>query len=433
MILTPEEKRLNKEKQRNRFVEDIKIGSFLAYRQIKRSSWATTALIIFVMTLTFLNLTVVSGILVGLIQGATDAVKESYMSDISITKLKNKTEIENSPQIVKTIQALPWTDSISARYITNGKIVANYKTKIKQTDKTDEVITSIAGIDPIAEENVTKLSKFVVDGEYLEPDDNDKVLVGSMLLKKYFPVESEAFTTLSEVNVGDKVRITINGTTREMTVKGIVKTKVDEISRRVFMPESQFRTLAGKTNFNVNEMSLKIKDGVDPEMVRDAIKNTGADQYAKIQTFKEAMPKFLTDLVNTFAVLGNIVGSIGLVVASITIFIVIYINAITRRKFIGILKGIGIESSAIKTAYMMQSVFYAFIGTTIGCLLLFLVLKPYFDAYPIDFPFSDGILAVTFPGVMIRVFLLMTATLIAGYIPARIVVRQNTLDAILGR
>ncbi len=432
-MLTEEEKEKNKNKKRSRILEDISIGSFLAYRQVKRSSLATTILIIFVMTLTFLNLVVVSGILVGLIQGATEAVKKSYISDISITTLKSKNDIENSPQILKTVQGLPWVDSVTARYLTGGVIEANYKTKIKQTDTTDEVSTIISGIDPVSEQAVTGLSSFLIEGEYLKPDDTDKVIIGSMLLKKYFPVETAGFATLSDAKVGDKVRITIGSNTREMIIKGIVKTKVDEISRRVFMPESQFRILADKNNYNVNEMAIKIKPGVTPELVRDAIKMTGADKYGKVQTFDEAKPKFLTDLINTFALLGNVVGSIGLVVASITIFIVIYINAITRRKFIGILKGIGIESSAIKTAYIMQAIFYALIGTIIGCLILFLFLKPYFDANPIDFPFSDGILSVTVSGVLIRVGLLMVATIIAGYIPAQIVVKQNTLDAILGR
>ena len=432
-MLTEEEKEKNKNKKRSRILEDISIGSFLAYRQVKRSSLATTILIIFVMTLTFLNLVVVSGILVGLIQGATEAVKKSYISDISITTLKSKNDIENSPQILKTVQGLPWVDSVTARYLTGGVIEANYKTKIKQTDTTDEVSTIISGIDPVSEQAVTGLSSFLIEGEYLKPDDTDKVIIGSMLLKKYFPVETAGFATLSDAKVGDKVRVTIGVNTREMTIKGIVKTKVDEISRRVYMPESQFRILANKNNYNVNEMAIKVKAGVSPELVRDAIKMTGADKYGKVQTFDEAKPKFLTDLINTFALLGNVVGSIGLVVASITIFIVIYINAITRRKFIGILKGIGIESSAIKTAYVMQAIFYAFIGTAIGCFLLFAFLKPYFDANPIDFPFSDGILSVTVSGVLIRVGLLMVATIIAGYIPAQIVVKQNTLDAILGR
>jgi ABC-type antimicrobial peptide transport system permease subunit len=127
------------------------------------------------------------------------------------------------------------------------------------------------------------------------------------------------------------------------------------------------------------------------------------------------------------------IGSIGLTVASITVFIVIFINAITRRKFIGILKGIGISSTALEISYVFQSLFYAFIGSGLGLLLLFGFLKPYIDLHPIDFPFSDGILVATFSGTSIRVGLLFVITMIAGYIPARIVTKQNTLDSILGR
>jgi ABC-type antimicrobial peptide transport system permease subunit len=126
-------------------------------------------------------------------------------------------------------------------------------------------------------------------------------------------------------------------------------------------------------------------------------------------------------------------GSIGLVVASITIFIVIYINAITRRKFIGILKGIGIDQIAIEFSYILQSVFYACMGVAIGMVILYALLIPYFVANPINFPFSDGILVAELSGTFIRAGLLIIATIVAGYIPARIVVKQNTLDAILGR
>ena len=45
----------------------FRVGWFLAVRQMRRSSKWTTALIIFIMVLTFLNLVVVSGLLLGLI------------------------------------------------------------------------------------------------------------------------------------------------------------------------------------------------------------------------------------------------------------------------------------------------------------------------------------------------------------------------------
>jgi len=107
------------------------------------------------------------------------------------------------------------------------------------------------------------------------------------------------------------------------------------------------RSMIGRTDFNVDEIAIKTKPGTDPYVVKNALILSSVDKTARIQTSEESLPKFLKDIKDTFDVLGNVIGSIGLVVASITIFIVIYINAITRRKFIGILKGIGIDSLAI--------------------------------------------------------------------------------------
>jgi ABC-type antimicrobial peptide transport system permease subunit len=42
-------------------------------------------------------------------------------------------------------------------------------------------------------------------------------------------------------------------------------------------------------------------------------------------------------------------------------------------------------------------------------------------------------LAATVSGALIRAAILMLITLLAGFIPARIIVRKNTLDSILGR
>ncbi len=81
----------------------------------------------------------------------------------------------------------------------------------------------------------------------------------------------------------------------------------------------------------------------------------------------------------------------------------------------------------------MQAIFYATLGMFVGSVIIFGLLKPFIAAHPINFPFSDGILVATFAGTLLRAGVLFVATLIAGYIPAKLVVRQNTLDAILGR
>ncbi|KKU50418.1 MAG: ABC-type transport system permease component LolE [Parcubacteria group bacterium GW2011_GWA1_47_10] len=412
---------------------DIRIGFFLAKRQIRRSSLWTTILIIFVMFFTFLNLVVVSGILVGLIQGAIDAVRLHYTSDVIISTLNNKTYIENSPEIIRIVETLPDVEAYTARYLEGGTLEANYKTRTNEKEKANTAAASVTGIDPVAEESVTGLSKFVVEGEYLAPTDYDQVLLGAYLTAKYLPIDSPGFSTLRDVAPGTKIRVSVHGVEREVTVKGIIKAKVDEVSMRVFMVDSQLKSMIGRNDFNVDEISIKLKSGADPALVRDVLKQNGVNAVAKVQTYTDAQPKFIKDMVDTFALLGNMLSSIGLVVASITIFIVIFINAITRRKFIGILKGIGINEKSIEISYVMQSFFYALCGSVIGILVLYLFLQPFIAAHPIDFPFSDGILVAPLGGTLFRIGLLMATTVIAGFIPARLIVRKNTLDSILGR
>jgi ABC-type antimicrobial peptide transport system permease subunit len=72
-------------------------------------------------------------------------------------------------------------------------------------------------------------------------------------------------------------------------------------------------------------------------------------------------------------------------------------------------------------------------GIIIGMFLVFAVIKPYFAVNPINFPFSDGILVATVSGTITRAIILVIATIFAGWIPAWLVTRQNTLSAILGR
>jgi len=412
---------------------NIRIGFFLARRQIRRSNPWTTVLIIFVMFFTFLNLVVVSGILVGLIQGAIDAVRTHYTSDIIISSLNDKSYIENSPEVLSIVRSLSQVDAMSARYIDGGTLEANYKTRSNEKEKPNTAVASITGIDPIAEDKVTNLSKFIVEGEYLTPMDYDQVLLGAYLVKKYLPIDSPGFTALNDISPGTKIKLKVHGVEREVVVKGIIKAKVDELSMRVFMVDSQLRSMIGRNDYNVAEISIKLKPGADPSVVRDILKQNGIDKVAKVQTYADAQPKFIKDMVDTFALLGNMLSSIGLVVASITIFIVIFINAITRRKFIGILKGIGINEGAIEVSYILQSFFYALCGSVIGIIVLYAFLEPWMALHPIDFPFSDGILVAPIGGTMMRIGLLMLTTIIAGFIPARLVVRKNTLDSILGR
>lgn len=410
----------------------VRIGFYLALRQVRRASLWTTGLIIFVMVLTFLNLVVVSGILVGLIQGSINSWREEFTSDVIISTLDDKKYIENSPNLIALIETIPDIESFSPRYSEGATLEANYKTR-KDTDKPNVVGAQIMGIDPASEDAVTGLGGSIMEGSYLAPGDYDQVILGYYLLSQYVPVEDPNFAALDNVEIGSKIRISVGEVTREVTVKGIIKSKVDSLTRNAFMVDSQFRSIIGRNDRNVDQVAIKLKPGADPIEVKEKLYLQGVDRYAKVQTYADAQPQFLKDIINTFNMLGAAFGSIGLVVASITIFIVIFINALTRRKYIGIMKGIGIDGRVIEMSYIFQSMFYAICGSAIGLLLLYAFLVPAFEAHPIDFPFSDGILVAPLASTFFRIGLLVFATVIAGYIPAWMIIRKNTLDSILGR
>lgn len=409
-----------------------RIGFYLALRQLQRTSVWTTGLIIFVMVLTFLNLVVVYGILVGLIQGAVDQTRVQYTSDVIVSSLQDKKYIENSPNIVSLIENVPGVESVTPRYREGAILEANYKTR-RDTDKPNTASAQIVGIDPLKEQAVTGIAQYIVEGSFIEPGDYDKIVLGHYLLSQYLPIESPSFDSLDNVGIGTKIRIKVGDVTREVTVKGIIKTKVDDISIAAFMDDAQLRSLIGRTDGNVDEIAVKLAPGTDPAVVRDSILLSGVGEFAKVQTYEDAQPQFLKDIIATFGMLGAAFSSIGLVVAVITVFIVIFINAITRRKYIGILKGIGIHPRAIEFSYVFQSMFYALIGSAIGLAIVYLLLVPAFLANPIDFPFSDGILVAPLNETLMRIVLLVVSTVLAGFVPAWMIVRKNTLDSILGR
>lgn len=417
----------------SRAFSSIRVGWFLGTRQLRRSNKAMSVLIVLVMTLTFLNLVVVTGILVGLPSGANDAYRKHHAGDIIISAPEDKRFIERSQLLHREIDALPEVAATSARYVSGARIVANYKETRAADELPDQISVQIAGIDAAAEDVVTNLGRFMLVGEYLRPGDTDGIIVSSELLAEYTGGTPLTDTTLENVEIGNKLLVTVGENTREFTLRGIFQVKSQVTLQRVFITDSRLREMLGRFDSNVNEIAVRLRPDTEARAVKHAIQRFDTAAGADVELAEEALGQFLSDIQQTMEILGNGIGSIGLVVAAITIFIVIFISAVTRRRHIGILKGIGIGGFAIEFAYVIQALAYVLVGASIGLVLIYQVLVPYFIRNPIDFPISDGILLAPLEETLIRMALLIITTIIAGYVPAKLIVRQNTLDAILGR
>ncbi len=411
----------------------FRIGLLLGIRQIQRASIWTNVLIVFVMALTFLNLIAVSGILVGLIVGAERAVREDSLGDIIISAKDGEDYILETERFVREIGAFPEVTAFSVRYEGAGQLEANYKERRDLKGERDIASVKVTGIDPKREDQMTNLSDVVISGEYLDPNEEGYILLGAFYIKEYAAQFSDIFETVESVEPGDTVRLTVGDISKEFIIKGIIQSKVDEVTLNTYIPEREFRRVFNRVDRNADQIVIRLVDPKQNAEIKEAIVASGLADLAKIQTYEEGVPKFLTDIKNTFNVLGTFIGSIGIVVASITIFIIIFINALARRRYIGILKGIGIDRRAIEIAYVIQAGIYALTGSLIGVFITYGLLIPYFDQNPINFPFSDGILVAEPYGTFVRFIVLFVITLIAGYIPAWLIARGNTLNAILGR
>lgn len=435
------------------FFNTISLGFFLAIRQVTRGSKWATGLIIFIMMLTFLNLVATSGFLVGIVEGASRSFKDQWTGDLFISNRNEKDYIERTSDIVNVLSSFPQIQSYTTRIVAGAKVEANWWEK-RTEEEANSVSNQIAGVDPTKEDETTHLSDAVVEGEWLQEGDARGIVIGAAYLAKYSRV-ADLVSLLRDVTPGTTVRVTISrakgsvnpeqelgesldltntkSVTQDFIVRGIINSKVQFVSSRAYILDSELKKMLGKSDGDVSEISIVMKEGVDPYDVKTPLINNGFSEFAKINTASEGSPEFLVNIKLFFSIIGTILGSVSVVVALITIFIIIYINALTRRRQIGIMKAVGVTEFAIEFSYICQALFYVLAGSLLALAIIFLGLKPYIDAHPIDTPFATIVLVADPVNVLFKFLLVIIVSIFAGYLPARIIVSTNTLNAILGR
>ncbi len=409
----------------------IDVGSFLAIRSIRRSNKYVTGLIIFILTLIFLNLVAIGGLLLGLIRGAEIGYIATYGGSVIIEPLEDEKYIKHPDDILDFTETLPGYIAYGPRHDMSVKLEAGYKEK-KVGSEVSNVSGLLTGVDPELEAQTTNFPGMVSEGRFLESGDRDSIVLGSIVAGRGDTIGfGEA---LENVYVGDKIRASYgNGSQREYTIVGFLETKEPEINLKAYVTNEEIQDVFGFSDPKYTDIHIKI---ADPFAVRDFTafyEEAGYDKDYTIERWDQAIGTAVDDVNDTMRALGDIIGGIGLMVGAVTIFILIFVNAVSKRRFIGIMKANGISSFAIVMSYVLQGVFYSVIAVTIGMVTLFGFLIPYVDRNPIDFPFADGVLYVPLDYAIVRLIVLLVVTFFSGLIPAYLIARENTLNAILGR
>ncbi len=412
-------------------LRSLRVGLFLAIRTIRRGNKYVTVLIMIIMTLIFLNLVALGGLLLGLIQGAQIAYIKDMAGAVVIEPATDKQYTQRTDEVIDFTKSLPGYIAYSPRLITGAKLETDYKER-KVGTQGQSVSASITGLDPILEGETTALPQRVIEGRFLRPNDRDKIVLGSILAGRgNIMVIGEA---LKDVYVGDKILATFgNGVRREYEVVGILKSKVNLFNLQAFISLPEMRDVIGITDGRLSQIAVKTDNPLSAPDFKKFYVDAGYDKYNVIKSWDEVLGSFMNDINNSFNLIADIVGGIGLVVGGITIFILIFVTAVSKRRYIGVLKASGITPASIVISYVLQGVTYTVVAVVIGCILLYGFLIPYYNKNPVIFPFADGIIYVTEPYLVARIIVIVAMAVFSGFVPAYMIAKENTLDSILGR
>jgi putative ABC transport system permease protein len=415
-----------------RFWSNFKTSGFLAFKSILKGNRWTLIMIILVMAFSFINLVFVSSILSGVMSTMDDQLVDTLYANVIIDPEEDEYYLEKVNRMESRILQVDGITGVSSRLNTTGFIEYKWKEKISQSDKGKSGSWEVIGIDPENEAAVTIIPGSVIEGSYLDTNDRDQILLGIEITGNEGSSSSH-FLTLGGVEIGDTVRMTYpNGVQREYTVKGIFRVReTTRADRQAFVTRTEMASALGRTAFydRASQILIRTAPGADENLIAQDLKAIGIE--GEIRTWEE-YGGAMRGIISTFEIIGSLVGVIGLVVASVVMFIVIYIGVINRKKQIGILRAIGIPQNSIVVSYLIQAIFYVGTGIVIGWLVFRFVIQQYFMIYPLDMPIGLVTLSLRSEALGGWISGLLVAGVLAGLIPALTIMRESIIKSIWG-
>ncbi len=130
----------------------------------------------------------------------------------------------------------------------------------------------------------------------------------------------------------------------------------------------------------------------------------------------------------SFAIINMVSLIVSIIITTVVLFIVITIKTINSRKQIGILKAIGVDKEVIMHAYGFQVMILGVLGITLGVILT-VGLAGYMSVHPIQTPEWSAYMYVTPLDLVMNSVILFGAALVAGYVPAYQVSREDIQTA----
>ena len=400
-------------------LEKAKVSFFLASRSITRGNKGITIFTVFVLTLIFVQLVLFSSMLAGVTLKFNELMVNFQTGNVVIEPEEEERYIEDASALQKKIESLPEVVGTSARLKTTG----NFRYKEK------EIGGTVYGIDPEDEAFVTGVEGAVISGEFFSRFDSGEVILGREVSGGFDALMESR--SLGGVEVGDTVELTVSGRTREFRVKGIYTTLYFMADAGAYISRADMEDMLDIEGRDfAQEIAVKTTAGTDEYEIRNELLSLGIRE--NIRTWHE-FAGILRLIENTLGLVRNIMNAIGLLIAFVIIFVVIYVNIVNKKRQIGVQKAIGIEQNVIVTSFVLQAMLYAGIGVILGYAFVRFGLVPYTVSNPVQIPLGAMSLRLDDAEAINRAVLLFLASIIGSVIPAYKLAQKDLLDLIWGK
>ena len=272
----------------------------------------------------------------------------------------------------------------------------------------------VVGADPMLQEEVTPISKYMVMGRYRGLASDEIV------------VDTELAADLN-LTVGDRVRLVSNtGASDTFTVAGVYSRGQGRGDAYITLRTAQSLFGLGTA---VNVIFVKLRDIYGADQIADQI--MGLVPY-EAKSWSREFPVFL-DRLRMQRATAYLISAFSLVASSFAIASILIVSVLQKSKQIGILKAIGARRRQILRIFVLEGFGIALAGSgagaTIGTLIIYLLGRIQQPAYrpgqPPEQFFPVAILPVY---IGLAVGAAIVATVLAAYLPSRRAARLNPVD-----
>jgi len=399
------------------------VSFYLASRAIRRGNRGTLALTILIIALVVVLLNFLTMIVGGVTAAYNQQTIDYEYGHLTIEPRDKMTVIPDADALVDRIKRVPGVTGVTSRFSTGVTLVNPRNGKF--------ISWSLGSFNPDDERTVTRFHDHLISGEFLSKGDTDKILLGIEVAGND-DESRDKVATLGGVKVGDTVKVAFsNGVVKDYKVKGIFETEGLLVDMSSFITRDEMDEVM-HTDGMATTVLVRGNNGNDADgamAMKYAVMQYGVQEPVK--TWHEKGKGIMEDTIGSVDLLNYLMTLVSLVVASVVIFIITFINVINRKKQIAILKAIGIRPKIIVNSYLIQVLFLCTCGGITGAIFLYSI-DLILTVHQLKFPVGYILPVINTFDVILSIAGLYIVGLISGYVPARHVANEEILDAMRG-